>query len=133
MATTPPDDNQDQERYDQPGRNGLGKFAGMNFARAKNTPPEEPEGEVNPIPVSASSQRGPEAFARMIAPSGVTPDQGCFAFVIGAAVLLVSIGFWFYIYYTHADEFTAPNARKGPSAAQIEKERQEARRNRLNP
>ncbi len=74
----------------------------------------------------------PQDFARVIAPSVVTPDQGCFAAIIGTALLLVSIGFWFIVYVRNADEFKPAKARQGPPPAQIEREREAARKARLN-
>lgn len=75
---------------------------------------------------------GPDDLARIIAPSAVTPDQGCFAIVIGAVLLLVSIGFWMIVYFRNADEFKAPGARQGPPPTQIQREREAARKGRLN-
>jgi len=74
----------------------------------------------------------PQDFARVIAPNVVTPDQGCFAALIGTALLLISVGFWFIVYVRNADEFKPSGSRQGPPPAQIERERAEARKARLN-
>lgn len=75
---------------------------------------------------------GPDDLARLVAPSTITPDQGCFAAIIGTILLLVSIGFWFVIYLRNADEFKPAGSRQGPPASQIQREREAARKERLN-
>jgi hypothetical protein len=75
---------------------------------------------------------GPGDLANLIAPSAVTPDQGCLVMIFGTIALLVSIAFWMIIYFRNADEFKPAGSRQGPSASQIQHEREAARKERLN-
>ena len=81
----------------------------------------------------SQKKRVPEDLVRLLSPTPVTPDQGCFAWVIGSVLLAVSIGFWLVIYFRNAQEFQPIDSRQGPPPAQIERERAEARKGRLNP
>jgi len=119
------------QRYDRPGRNGLGRFGSFGFSLGKNAPEGESAKDTTPIP--GKPGRSPDAFTRLITPVGITPDQGCIATIVGTLLLVVSLGFWLFIYITHADEFRMPGATYGPSKAQVEHDRQISHRNRINP
>ena len=113
---------------DEPSKNGGSKsegskFAGLHFARVRPVDKNTPTGR----PLT-----GPERFARAIAPVGITPDQGCFASIIGGALLLASISFWVWTFYHNSPEFNSA-AKQGPPASQIEQERSNTRRSRINP
>ncbi len=75
---------------------------------------------------------GPHDLARLIAPSAVTPDQGCFVMIFSTIALLVSIAFWMIIYFRNADEFKSPGQQQGPPRAEVQREREQARKERLN-
>jgi hypothetical protein len=99
-----------------------------NFARARNVAKAKSDAtSTKSVPHNARIG----AFQRLIAPSGVTPDQGCLAIIIGTTLLLGSRGFWLYYYYNHAQEFQL-EGRQGPPPARLERERQQARKNRIN-
>ncbi|MBC7805750.1 MAG: hypothetical protein H7145_06320 [Akkermansiaceae bacterium] len=75
---------------------------------------------------------GPDDLARLIAPSAVTPDQGCSVIIFSAIALIVSIAFWMIVYFRNADEFKPAGSQQGPPASQIRQEREAAQKERLN-
>ncbi len=77
-------------------------------------------------------KRGPEDLVRLLAPTPITPDQGCFAAIIGSVLLLISIVFWLIVYLRNAQEFQPSGSHEGPPTSQIQREREDARKGRLN-
>ena len=77
-------------------------------------------------------KRTPEDLALLIAPRAVSPDTGCVVLLVGVALLLASLAFWFVVYLKNAQEFQGQGTPQGPPPAQIKKERDAARNGKLN-
>jgi hypothetical protein len=118
-----------ERRYDDPGRNGLGKFAAMGFGLME-TAPADASATDSVVP---KDRRGPEAFTRLIAPSYLSPEQTILAFFFGGLVLAASIGFWLFIYLRNADEFHIPSMSAVPVQTRLAREREAAEHHRAKP